>query len=194
MSALPNQTNLNPTTSFFALAGSGGGGGGGGTNLFSTLSVTQTASIANLTGVSSITGVVNPPSGSVNFIDFQFRPQTTVGGDKGTITIFGKADDNPGSIQLDMGVDVNDAECYIASSWPGYIYMPMRIQVAELTLKDGDGTPSLYMNSAGVLSTGVSLVSQTNVLGTVTDPLSNRTANIPALWSTLASLYPSNFS
>lgn len=146
--ALPNQTNVNTTTSFFALAGSGGGGG---SNLsLNNLTVSTIGNLFNYTG----------PTNSV-FHPIYFDQSNAVGASMAAmgLKVRQRAGDAGAVVSLDVGTDYKNGTSYINSYWDGYIPMPLTMNVQNFKINDDLGTNMIVDN----LTTQVPQLSTINV-------------------------------
>ena len=189
MAVNPNFTNANSKTSFFAAAGSGGG------------SVPDPLNISTLNAVAINSKTVNTsnyfPSTSPNLLclDNYMLVQSNTQGGRNTIRTIYDAADTGAVVSCVMGSDGTRGTAFIGSEWPGFITMPMTIYGATVAI-ESDNETFFYMDgkagALGSISTGTPFLSGSNLFSSITAP-TGPTANMEALLSTLANVYPACF-
>ena len=189
MAVNPNFTNANSKTSFFAAAGSGGG------------SVPDPLNISTLNAVAINSKTVNTsnyfPSTTPNLLclDNYLLVQNAAQGGRNTIRTIYDAADTGAVVSCVMGSDGTRGTAFIGSEWPGFITMPMTIYGATVAI-ESDNETFFYMDgnagALGSISTGTPFLSGSNLFSSITAP-TGPTANMEALLSTLASVYPACF-
>ena len=173
------------------------GDGSASANLLTSVNVTDTTNAFNLGSINSLTGVLNTTASNAGFnpIDFTIRPdQASKGG-----IIYGKLEydavDTGANYALVFGA--SNANSFITSVWPGYISMPLQLTGATLEMAS-DNETFLYMDgkagALGSISTGTPFLSGSNLFSSITEPTETYKADMTALLSTLASVYPACFS
>ena len=191
MSALFNQTNISPGTSF---AGSNGGGGGGSNYpanaLFSTIAVQTSATIPTTSYVLNTTG------SNVQYapLNYTLRPDQSVKG--GQIYAQFQWDGVDTGANYATLVGANNNFGFIGTVWPGYISMPFQIFGATVQI-DSDNETFLFCDgkagALGTISTGTPFLSSSNAFSSIVSPAGDK-ANMSALLSTLKSVYPACFT
>ena len=186
MSALFNQTNIAPGTSF-----SGSGGGSNNPNpLFSTIAVAGTATVNRLSNVL----YTSTNNFAYNCLDFTLRP--TQAAQNGTIYAQLQWDAVDTGANYGLIVGANNTTGFIGTIWPGYITMPFQIFGATVDVISDNETFFHCDGKAGAIgsiSTGTSFASSQNFMSSIQD-LNGRTANMEALFSTLSNVYPACFN
>jgi len=191
MSIYHNQTNVAPGTTFYS---SGGGGGSNDPN-----PIVSTITTKSVIGVSTMTLNTSVASGTPNAIpiDNYMLVQNASQGGRNTIRTTWDAADSGAVVSCVVGADGTNGTAFIGSEWPGYITMPMSIYGANINLKS-DNETFFFLDgkegAVGTISTGVQMLSASNIFNTITDPTKQYTADMTALWSTLQGLYPACFS
>ena len=193
MSVNPNQTNANATTSFFLPAA---GGGGAGSNFPQGLVAGVQNSGGAVYGVSSMTANLFTTASNYSWIPqrYSLNPASAAqGGLIGSLFTFDPQD--AGQTAVFFGAKSNGAG-FVSAIWEGYISMPLEIAGATVQIAS-DNETFLYMDgnagALGSISTGTPFISGSNAFSSIVAP-GGQQANMTALFSTLQSLYPSNFS
>lgn len=183
----PNFTNANAFTSFF---------GSGGSNFPQGLTIGTPGSGGTVFGISSLTATLNTTASNYFWapVRYSLNPaQAAQGGQIGAFYTFNP--DDAGQTALFVGARSN-GDALVSAVWEGYISMPLQIAGATVQIVS-DNETFLYMNgnagALGNISTGTPFLSGSNLFSSITTPGGQR-ANMTALFSTLQSLYPSNFS
>jgi hypothetical protein len=200
MSALANQTSLNETKSFFSSGGGGGGGGGGGNN-FSTITVAnevQAATAVCALGGTSVASLFTLNQNQGDVWQLVYDPIGTLS--SCAISVTGDLGFSGGGIR--MGVDVSEGANKEFGFMNGYYDIgvasgqsPLIQDFASYTFKAG-GTDYLQIQPGQIQTTQDAIFIANSVYfssiqdGTGTGPV----ANVEALFSTLASVYPASFS
>jgi len=204
MSALFNQTNIAPGTSFAASGGGGGsnypanalfssigvaGSSGLRTLLTSTIAVANSAVIPFTSNTSNTTALTfYAPFSYTNLVDVESKG----GACAGTFTFDA---DNTGAVTT-CRVGADNISAFIGSEWPGFITMPFRIYGASIELESDNETFLFCDGKAGALgtiSTGTPFASSSNAFSSIISP-GGQNANLTALFSTLADVYPACFT
>lgn len=145
MAAIPNQTNLNFTTPFFALSGSGGGGGGGGGGL-STIPLALSTNSLVVSTISNTFGFLG--ASTTTYAPVSFRQSGPIGSQlpRFQMKLRQDAADAGAIVSLEMGTDYKNGTSYINSVWDGFILMPMLMNIQDLTINDETGL-CMYVNN-----------------------------------------------
>jgi len=151
------------------------------------LSNVSTAVINNMNYTLNTTA--NDPQ--YNPISFTLRPdQATKGGSIQAVFQWDAVDTGANYATV---VGARGGTGFIGSIWPGYISMPFQIFGATVDVIS-DNETFFHCDGAegaiGTISTGVNFISAENNLSSITDPSKQYTADMTALLSTFASLYP----
>ena len=178
MSIYFNQTNIAPGTPFST--------GGGGSNF-------NSISVSSISGVYDISGKLFTTQSNTywNPIRFDMRPDEAVKGGSIELILNWDAIDTGANVACILGT--NGSTAYLTSAWLGQAGAPLTIASVNLSLK-GDNETFLNCDAdTGTMTAGVPFISPTNNFSSITDPTKQYTADVTALFSTLASLYPSCF-
>lgn len=180
MSALFNQTNIAPGTSFAT---------SGAPTSFSTLTVSSIVGIQSLsnTRFTSDSNVTWSP------IWLNYRPALAAQGGAVNMILNWDAVDTGANNAIRVGADANSA--FITSEWLGNIGAALRIQSVLLDL-EGDNETFLRCDSQagalGSISTGTPFLSASNAMSSIVAP-GGQLADMTALFSTLKDVYPACF-
>lgn len=133
MSAISQQSYINPNTPLFSLAGSGGGGGS--FALPSTISA-ATLYVSSISNHFDYLGISTTTFNAINF-----QQSAPVGSQMPRLQMKIRQDAaDAGAIQsLELGTDFKRAVSYINSVWDSYILMPLEMNIQSLTVQDETG-------------------------------------------------------
>lgn len=162
------------------------------TNLL-TINPSLGSSAYTFSNVNSMSGTFNTTATNADYtpLSFTLRPDQAAKG--GGIQAVFQYDAVDTGANYAVVVGANNTTGFIGTVWPGYISMPMQVYGATISL-DSDNETFFFCDGAagalGTISTGVNFLSAQNNLSSITDPSKQYTADMTALWSTFASLYP----
>ena len=190
MAVNPNFTNANAFTSFFSSAGGGG-------------PVPDPLNVSTINAVSINCKTVDTsnyfPSTTPNLlaVDNYMLVQSNSQGGRISMRTSWDATDSGAVVSCVMGSDGTRGTAFVGSEWPGFITMPMTIYGATVAV-ESDNETFFYMDgkagALGSISTGTPFLSGSNFFSSITAPSFSQNANMNALLSTLASVYPACFS
>jgi hypothetical protein len=181
MSVNPSQSWVTPNTALFT----------GGSN-----SVPDPLSISTLTNVYSISGTLNTTDSNAGYnpLKFTIRPDQATKGGFVWAQLEYDAVDTGANYALLLGA--NNTNAVITSVWPGYISMPLQLSGANVSIAS-DNETFLFCDglegAIGSISTGTAFISGSNQFSSIRASGTSN-ANMTALLSTLASVYPACFS
>lgn len=172
-------------------------GGGGGSNFPQGATIGTINQGGFVFGTSSMTTNYNTANnvGSYLPVRINYNPaNVSLSDEVGMLITYNP--DNAGQTALFLGAR-GTGEGVVGAVWEGYITMPLLMYGANITMVSDNETFLFCEGKAGAIgsiSTGVQMLSASNIFNTITDPTKTYTADMTALWSTLQGLYPACFS
>lgn len=138
MSAISQQSFINPTTPLFVTTG------GGGANVLNASTIkTNNIVVSTISNLFNYTGL-----STTTFQPIFFDQLAPVGSQMPRLQakIRQRAQDAGAIISLEMGTDYKNGTAYLNSVWDGFILMPMEMNVQDLTIQDETGL-CMYVNN-----------------------------------------------